>query len=536
MPILTVITENKTRQITFKSGTSVRQILEKEGIWIRSGCRGNGACGLCRIKVEQGNIDRASPIELVVLSANDLNHSIRLACQLFPENDLRIRNLNEVSKNQWHDLSADYLISTPSSLAGFPKDGLMPKAYGLAVDLGTTNICLSVWDLNQGKRLAARTGLNPQFQYGSDVITRMTAAAESAENARNIARLPLDAVRGALLDLCLRDHLNAEDIVAIGIVGNTAMMVLLTGTDPRPLLQPGNWTNRIDCQPGDFDAWVKLLEVNPEADIEVISPLAGFVGSDLLAGAIATGMLEHRGNLLIDFGTNSEMALWDGTTLWVTSAAGGPAFEGCGIKCGMPAEPGAIYRIQARQGFKEPDFHVIGGGEPRGFCGSGLIDLIALLRHAGNLTPTGKFTNTDSAEGPEISNFNPDLRLSKGDVDLFQRAKAAIGVGIKTLLSKAEMDMQELNRVYISGAFGLHLNIDNAQYIGLLPEIPARRFQLCGNTALAGVEQLLLLPEKQTELDYIRQTASIINLSNIPDFETAFLNNLYLQPQKAERR
>ena len=124
------------------------------------------------------------------------------------------------------------------------------------------------------------------------------------------------------------------------------MMVLLTGTDPRPLLQPDNWTNNIDCQPVDFEAWIKLLEVNPEADIDVISPLAGFVGSDLLAGAIATGMSQYPGNLLIDFGTNSEMALWDGTTLWVTSAAGGPAFEGCGIKCGMPAEPGAIYRFK----------------------------------------------------------------------------------------------------------------------------------------------------------------------------------------------
>lgn len=534
MPILTVITENKTQLIPFESGTSVRQILEKEGIWIRSGCRGNGACGLCRVKVEEGTINSPGSIEIIVLTAQDLKHNIRLACQLLPENDLRIRSLNEVSKNQWLDLSPDYLICTPSSLDDISKDDPVPKVYGLAIDLGTTNVCLSVWDLNQGKRLVARTGLNPQFQYGSDVVTRLIAAAESVDIARNIARLPLNALREALLDLCLRYHLSTEDIVDIDIVGNTAMMVLLTETDPGPLLQPVNWTNRIDCQPVNYRAWVNLLEVRPEANIEIISSLAGFVGSDLLAGVIATGMMEHPGNLLIDFGTNSEMALWDGTTLWVTSAAGGPAFEGCGIKCGMPAEPGAIYHVTERPGFKEPLFQVIGGGEPRGFCGSGLVDFIAFLRRSGNLTPTGKFTNGCSAEGPEVPNFKPDLRLSKSDVDMFQRAKGAIGVGVMTLLSRAGMDMQELNRVYISGAFGLHLNIDNAQYIGLLPEISAQRFKLCGNTALAGAEQLLLLPEKQIELDYIRQTASIINLSNIPDFETAFLKNLYLQPQRAE--
>jgi uncharacterized 2Fe-2S/4Fe-4S cluster protein (DUF4445 family) len=272
--------------------------------------------------------------------------------------------------------------------------------------------------------------------------------------------------------------------------------------------------------------------MHPEAKVDVISPLAGFVGSDLLAGVIATGMLEHPGTLLIDFGTNSEMALWDGTTLRVTSAAGGPAFEGSGVKCGMPAELGAIYQLRARPGSAEMDFEVIGGGLPKGFCGSGLIDLIASLRRSGNLTSLGKFTNQHLTESLTIFACNPALQLSGSDVDLFQRAKAAIGVGVITLLSQSKMNLEALNCVYISGAFGLNLNIDNAQSIGLLPDISPQKFKLCGNTALAGCEQVLLMQEKQKELRSLYQNSSTINLSNLPDFDTAFLNNLYLKPQK----
>jgi uncharacterized 2Fe-2S/4Fe-4S cluster protein (DUF4445 family) len=243
-------------------------------------------------------------------------------------------------------------------------------------------------------------------------------------------------------------------------------------------------------------------------------------------------MLDHPYTLIIDFGTNSEMALWDGTTLHVTSAAGGPAFEGSGIKCGVPAEPGAIYQLSERQGSAEIDFDVIGGGLPKGFCGSGLIDLIASLRRSGDLTPLGKFTSRGLAKSLAICASNPALQLSGSDVDLFQRAKAAISVGITTLLSQSKKNLQALNTVYISGAFGLNLNIDNAISIGLLPDISPRKFKLCGNTALAGCEQLLLVPEKQKELSSLYQNSSIINLSNLPDFDTLFLNHLYLQPQK----
>ncbi len=154
------------------------------------------------------------------------------------------------------------------------------------------------------------------------------------------------------------------------------MLALLSGRNAGLLLQPSHWMSAIDGLPDDTGAWAVAWGIHPQARIEVMPPLAGFVGSDLLAGVMTTHLTENgAGNLLIDFGINSEIALWDGQTLWVTSAAGGPAFEGSGIRCGLPAEPGAIHRVRLRNGAL--DFAVIAGGEPRGICGSGLVDLIA---------------------------------------------------------------------------------------------------------------------------------------------------------------
>jgi uncharacterized 2Fe-2S/4Fe-4S cluster protein (DUF4445 family) len=273
--------------------------------------------------------------------------------------------------------------------------------------------------------------------------------------------------------------------------------------------------------------------------VEVVSPLAGFVGSDLLAGVLAAGLTDSPGSLLIDFGTNSEIALWDGNTLWVTSAAGGPAFEDCQTQCGMAAEPGAIYRASRRQDSSGWNLETIGGesgdGETaKGFCGSGLVDLIACLRHTGDLTKAGKFTDATCREGFPIEAGSAGLRLSRRDVDMFQRAKAAIGAGVATLLARAGMRIPDLTRVCVCGAFGQHLNPRNAQAIGLLPEIAAERVELLGNAALAGCERLLLSEAAAADLTLIRQRAAIINLSQHSDFDDLFLDNLYLQPLKAK--
>jgi uncharacterized 2Fe-2S/4Fe-4S cluster protein (DUF4445 family) len=300
----------------------------------------------------------------------------------------------------------------------------------------------------------------------------------------------------------------------------------------------------VDCLPDRTDLWALPLGIHPRAGIELIAPLAGFVGSDLLAGVVSTHLTEEGpGGLLIDFGTNSEMALWDGQVLRITSAAGGPAFEGSGISCGAPADPGAIYRVNFRRvnsrrvnprrvdsRNEELDFAVISDSQPRGLCGSGLVDLIAGLVRSGSLISKGQFAPDVGRDGFVIARGERTMVLTKRDVDLFQQAKAAVGTGIQVLLTQASMGYKDLSRIYVGGSFGRFLDVANAQQIGLLPVIPPERVDLCGNTALAGCAQALLSSVAVRRLKELRDRTRIINLSHLPDFDDLFLSNLYLRP------
>jgi uncharacterized 2Fe-2S/4Fe-4S cluster protein (DUF4445 family) len=263
----------------------------------------------------------------------------------------------------------------------------------------------------------------------------------------------------------------------------------------------------------------------------VLAPLGGFIGSDLLAGMVAVQLVtDHKPGLFIDFGTNTEIALWDGGQLWVTSAAGGPAFEGCGLSCGSQAEAGAIYRVRPTPGETGLTYATIHDGQPRGICGSGLVDLLACLRNSGELTATGRFAPEVPAGGFPIAG----LRLSVRDVDLLQRAKAAIGAGVAILLKHAGLAVTDLTRVFCAGAFGEYLDVVHAQRIGLLPSCLPVIVTACGNSSLGGCEAVLCSSGAANLLDRLRRDARLINLSACADFEPLFFDNLYLDPLTVE--
>jgi uncharacterized 2Fe-2S/4Fe-4S cluster protein (DUF4445 family) len=448
-----------------------------------------------------------------------------------PEHDLEIVILSPAPKSTWRRLAhADRQRSkrpTPPAGSALPPNIATP--YGVAIDLGTTHISLALHDLSDGAWLAGRYGQNPQAGVGSDVVTRLMAALESPAHARALSQSVIDAICEALWDLSIRDGIDLQHVVRLTLVGNTAMLALLSGQNFGLLVQPSHWMRAIDCAPLDTAAWVTAWGIHPQAQIQVAPALAGFVGSDLLAGVIATELTDDQGpSLLIDFGTNSEIALWDGSVLWSTSAAGGPAFEGSGIRCGMPAEAGAIHRITAQAGALE--CAVIGGGQPRGICGSGLVDLIACLVRSGTLTPTGKFAPMVPSQGFAIVPGEQPIRVLRADIDVFQRAKAAIGVGVHVVLERAGLRAEDLRRICVGGAFGRALDIRNAQDVGLLPNLPAARVELSGNTALAGCEAALLSPLLLEQMQRLGDRARIINLSQYPDFDLLFLEHLYLRP------
>jgi uncharacterized 2Fe-2S/4Fe-4S cluster protein (DUF4445 family) len=533
LPALIVNVGETERRIPFAVGRSVRDILDTTALRVRAGCGGRGACGLCRVRIDRGKAGAPTANERICLDTSEIDQGVRLACQVTPMQDLRIVILATAPRSRWRSIP-DEAGRHVRQLALSPWKDLPPEVIapcGVAIDLGTTHISLSLYSMSSGKWLSGRYGPNPQMCYGSDVMTRLLVATASPEQARAMSRQVLEAIGEALLDVSAREGIDLERIVRLTLVGNTAMLALLSGQNYDLLLQPGHWTSPVPWLSDHPDLGEIPLGVHPRAQLEVIRPLAGFVGSDLLAGVMSTGLVEDApGGLFIDIGTNSEIALWDGRVLWVTSAAGGPAFEESGVHCGAPADDGAISRVSLQNGMIE--FDVISNSEPRGLCGSGLVDLIAALVRLGRLTRKGQFGPDVSGEGLVLKRGERPIVLTKRDVDLIQRAKAAVGTGVQVLLTQAAMTCKDLSRICVGGLFGRFLDVVNAQEIGLLPVVPVERVELCGNSALAGCAEALLSPVVVRRMEDLREQARIVSLSRWPGFDDLYLKNLYLQPMR----
>ncbi|MEN6586754.1 MAG: ASKHA domain-containing protein [Sulfuricella sp.] len=527
MPELLLTIDGAAHRIPFEPGHSLRDILDATDFRVRSGCRGIGACGLCRVRVIAGAAGETTQNERLHLSEAQLASGMRLACQFSPSSDMQVEILNPAPPSNWKsppDRGA-YQTHSPGG-KWLPPEVRHP--CGLAVDLGTTNLCLSLFDLAEGRWLADRWGRNPQQNFGADIITRLAAAQESPAAAQQISDAVVAAIGEALLDIATREGFDTRRVVNITVVGNTAMLALLSRRNFHLLLQPEYWTQHVDCRPEETSGWVVKWGANPLAEVDVVAPLAGFVGSDLLAGLVATRFVDSAAPaLFIDFGTNSEIALWNGRELWVTASAGGPAFESSGISCGVPAEAGAVFRVK-RDAAGKLAWGIIGDDRAHGICGSGLVDLIACLLESGQLSSTGRFAAGEM--GYTFSAGGTELTLTKNDVDLMQRAKAAVGVGILALSGHAGVALKDLRRVCVGGAFGRYLDVGNAQAIGLLPPVSPETVELSGNTALAGCCDVMLSSLAAEKLNDLRSRARFVNLAQLPDFDLAFLDNLYLQP------
>lgn len=533
MPELCIRLDNESHRIAFARGLSIREILEPTDFRVRSACRGIGACGLCRVRIVSGRIAEPTLNEQLHLQPDQLASGVRLACQVRPEGDLCIEILSPALRSDWKASPEGIFQRRTRARVAYERElpADVKRPCGVAVDVGTTNLCLSVFDLTDGSWLADRWGRNPQADFGADVLTRLLAAAQSPGVAQELSWRVVGAIHDALLDVGSREGIDLRRVVEVRLVGNSAMLALLSGKNYELLLQPEQWTATVDCTPAPADtaAWVASWGIHPRAAVEVIAPLAGFVGSDLLAGLVAVRLAGDRAPaLFIDFGTNTEIALWDGQALWVTSAAGGPAFESSGIRHGIPAEVGAVYRVVCDS---EPDrfsYRIIGDNRAKGICGSGLVDLIACLLKCGRLSVVGRFKG-----GGEEFGFvagGKSMALTKKDIDLLQRAKAALGVGVRVLCSKAGLRLTDLQRVCVAGVFGHFLDVPNAQAIGLLPRVAPERVELVGNTALAGCSDVLLSAAAAEYLARLRDAARFVNLAQYPDFEDVFLENLYLKP------
>jgi len=517
-------------------GQSVRDLLDTTELRVRAACGGTGMCGACTIQWLDGAGNPPTLAEYQKLTPDERARGLRLACQLRPQGNMTILLEDPAPPSCWKSLPAEDLSPPPGSLPA-----LVEHIYGVAVDLGTTHIRVALWDRKRGKRIATRRGPNPQGGFGADVLNRLSAAQASPAHAAELAKLARTAIIQAVRDILKRDVGEVTpmlaEIGALIIVGNSAMLALLTEHGIDDLLAPDFWQLPVDYRPRDASAW-QAQWFMPHAHIALPGPVAGFVGSDLLADLLATQLTAGpAGSLLLDVGTNTEIALWDGQTLHITSVPGGPAFEAVGIRYGMAAELGAIYRVKARSTAAGKAFtcETLGAAEPRGFCGSGLADAVAVLLAEGTLKPSGRFAVSPGTEGFRLNPDNPRTAITGSDVDAFQRAKAATAAAMATLLQHAGMNWSDLQRLCVCGAFGRTLDIAHAQAVGLLPPIEPARIELSADATLAGCERALLTQGGEALFEEMRTKIHAINLSLLVEYEERYINHLRLEPVPAVR-
>lgn len=553
-------------------GESLLEVLRRGGVLLPAGCGGLGLCGLCRVKVLSGSLAPPTREEVGALR-EQLEEGWRLACQARVAGDVELevpplkRSTGKVRARPPVKISAPALLipvvvgrGEPSyeeellaallnygvrvasaSLSALNKlaelksgvavvvDGEIIDlteayvGYGLAVDVGTTSIAASLIDLSSGATVAEAVDYNSQLQYGSDIISRVRYAAQEPGGVAKLQRVAVDTVNRLLEKM----GVPGERVYRAVVAGNSVMLHLFFGINPRTLgFLPFRPVYRRQLRARAREVG---LRVHPDAPVESLPILGGYVGGDVVGDLLAANLLEYGTAMLIDVGTNGEIVLKRGDTLVAASTPAGPAFEGVGLHSGMMAVEGAIERVKIGIG-GSVEYSVIGGGEARGICGSGYVDLLAELVRAGVLSREGRLLSGSRVK--EVSGVRAfvldeerGVVLTQQDVRKLQLAVAATKFAAKFLLRTAGVELSELERVIVAGDFGYHLDLTNAMEIGLLPRVDEGKVSYIGNGSLTGAEMYMVSEEARRRAGELLSRCRVLD---VPRDERSFIAELRL--------
>ncbi|MGD0413606.1 MAG: ASKHA domain-containing protein, partial [Verrucomicrobiota bacterium] len=478
---------------------ALRDLLFAQGVEFP--CGGQGRCRGCRVHVLEGHVG-VNQAQRERLSVEEIAQGWRLACQCALEDDLVIE------LRQWD--AAILVDDTPFAFEGRP-------GLGVAVDVGTTTLATQLLDLQTGRVLAVRTALNSQARFGADVMSRVQFAVPK-DGARELRDLIRQQIGGLIGQLLFAAQIPDAEITDIVLVGNTVMHHLFSGLDVEPL-------SRYPFEPDQLGPQVFHAEdlgwkLSSQARVRFLPCLGGFVGSDILAGILATNLSQRDElNGLVDLGTNGEIVIGDRRRLLCASTAAGPAFEGARISMGMRAATGAISEVKVED--HTVNCRVLGNVPPQGLCGSGLVDAVAAGLELGRIQTSGRFTG-----GVSAWELAAPVVLTQGDVRELQLAKGAIAAGIRMLLDRFGASAGDLKKLYLAGAFGNYINRASAQRIGLL-SFPAEKVEAAGNTALLGAKLALFSPEGDDgSFTRLRQQTEHVALNADQSFQEIFVEEM----------
>jgi uncharacterized 2Fe-2S/4Fe-4S cluster protein (DUF4445 family) len=421
--------------------------------------------------------------------------------------------------------------------------------YGVAFDIGTTTVVAYLMDLTSGREIASASDLNPQGAYGEDLISRLSFTQEHPQGLEVLRQEIVALLNRLVEEAAARAGVRKEHIYEATVVGNVVMQHLFLGIDPQGLAAaPYAPVVRAGLS---LRAEEVGLELVPQARVHLLPSIAGFVGADMV-GVLLTVLPQQSPEiqLIIDLGTNGEIALGSRERLLVCSTAAGPAFEGARIQHGMRSASGAIDRVRIGE---DVTCRVIDGGPALGICGSGLIDAVAGLLEQGLIDSSGRLLrdselpptvspklrhrlkgSAEDGNGPrfvlvpqQLSGTGADIFLTQQDIRELQLAKGAIYAGIQVLKRELGIEDQDICRVLLAGAFGTYVNTANAQRIGLIPPVPRERVQAIGNAAGFGAQIALLSSPERRIAELAARRAEHVRLSGRPDFQDDFLRALH---------
>jgi len=592
-------------EVRVPSGTPVFDAASWNGIAIDSTCGGHGTCKKCRVRIVSGDVP-VGPLDPRAFSVDELREGWRLACRASARGDLVVevpplqtrpkaalvgvgrhvilrpavqkrhlvldeptmedqrsdlqRVLDELDDLEPH-ASIEMLRSLGSVLrkSGFDVTAVVcdqelidlepgdtsARRFAIAFDLGTTTVVSTLLDLESGQPVAVRSMLNRQQPYGADVITRISATMMDDEALGALRSRVHETLSELVAEVCAEGEVEPREVYEITVCGNVTMMHLALGIDPEPLSMAPFVVSTHSF--GDVLARDFGIEVHPRAPAFVFPSLGAYVGGDIVAGMLATGLTrDRRLRLFIDVGTNSEIALGSPERVVATAAPAGPAFEAAQIRCGMRASDGAIEGVKISG--EGVGLDVIGDVAPVGICGSGLVDAVAELVHCGLLDHSGRFIPDEDAavSHPGLSGrltkidkervFVLDWRgssdpansvfLSQRDVRELQFAKASIATGWSILLSELGVGVEEVSQVLLAGSFGAYLTPLSAIRIGLVPRVALPRIVSAGNVAGEGAKIAALSVRERAEAHSILREVEYVELSGRPDFNDMFVDQL----------
>ena len=592
-------------EVRVPSGTPVFDAASWNGIAIDSTCGGHGTCKKCRVRIVSGDVP-VGPLDPRAFSVDELREGWRLACRASARGDLVVevpplqtrpkaalvgvgrhvilrpavqkrhlvldeptmedqrsdlqRVLDELDDLEPH-ASIEMLRSLGSVLrkSGFDVTAVVcdqelidlepgdttARRFAIAFDLGTTTVVATLLDLESGQPVAVRSMLNRQQPYGADVITRISATMMDDEALGALRSRVHETLSELVAEVCADGEVEPREVYEITVCGNVTMMHLALGIDPEPLSMAPFVVSTHSF--GDVLARDFGIEVHPRAPAFVFPSLGAYVGGDIVAGMLATGLTrDRRLRLFIDVGTNSEIALGSHERVVATAAPAGPAFEAAQIRCGMRASDGAIEGVKISG--EGVGLDVIGDVAPVGICGSGLVDAVAELVHCGLLDHSGRFIPDEDAAvshpglADRLTKIDKErvfvldwlgssepadsVFLSQRDVRELQFAKASIATGWSILLSELGVGVEEVSQVLLAGSFGAYLTPLSAIRIGLVPRVALPRIVSAGNVAGEGAKIAALSVRERAEAHSILREVEYVELSGRPDFNDMFVDQL----------